>query len=251
MYKARVLDPIKPALIVPEVVDPSRWWRNGEFNYSDDERKYIFSYNGELQPYFCYNTKLVSPNEVRSYWDLLNPNWKGKMVMVDPAPGPAIATPLRRLLTEMDLTGSRDMRQITDWLATGKFSLCIGCQDTQRAKGQGLPVDTFHSDRWKEGGSLTSSFGSLSFLNNAPHPNAAKVFINWFLSRNGQIALQKIGRPSDPPNSRRIDIPKDDVPDDRRFVSRGRYLDVTRPEWQDMTPIFKLVREIMAGREKR
>jgi hypothetical protein len=44
----------------------------------------------------------------------------------------------------------------------------------------------------------------------APYPNAAKVFLNWLLSREGQIALQKLvenGR-----NSLRIDIPKDDVP---------------------------------------
>lgn len=40
--------------------------------------------------------------------------------------------------------------------------------------------------------------------------NAAKVFINWFLSREGQTALQKFGRP-DAHNSRRIDISKMEV----------------------------------------
>jgi ABC-type Fe3+ transport system substrate-binding protein len=48
----------------------------------------------------------------------------------------------------------------------------------------------------------------LGIPSRAPHPNAAKVFINWFLSREGQMALQKFGRP-DAHNSRRIDISKD------------------------------------------
>ena len=31
----------------------------------------------------------------------------------------------------------------------------------------------------------------MSLIKGGPHPNAAKVFINWFLSRKGQMALQK------------------------------------------------------------
>jgi ABC-type Fe3+ transport system substrate-binding protein len=39
---------------------------------------------------------------------------------------------------------------------------------------------------------LVSQYGTLGIVNKAPHPNAAKVFINWFLSRDGQIALQSV-----------------------------------------------------------
>ena len=55
-------------------------------------------------------------------------------------------------------------------------------------------MDDFDTNRWKEGSSFSSGGGSLSLLNQAPHPNAAKVFINWFLSRKGQIGLAEIGR---------------------------------------------------------
>jgi ABC-type Fe3+ transport system substrate-binding protein len=87
-------------------------------------------------------------------------------------------------------------------------------------------------------------------MNQAPHPNAAKVFINWFLSRKGQIALQKYGYPENPPNSRRIDIPKDDVSPDNRITEGRKYLDVGRPEYADMAPIFDLAKSIMKSRDQ-
>ena len=263
-YKGKVLDPIKPVLFLPEVLDESKWY-GGKHRYIDPEEMYIFAYVANAGPnQFHYNKNLVDRSEFKSYWDFLQPRWKGKIVSLDPGVTGIGATMqflfyhpelgpefIRKLYGGMDVTFSKEERQMTDWLAQGKFPLCIGCQDAQRAKSQGLPVDTFDNDGWKEGGSLTSSFGTLSVLNNAPHPHAAKVFINWFLSRAGQSALQKIGRPADPPNSRRIDIPKDDVPEDRRFAPGRRYLDVTRPEWQDLEPVFKLVKEIINARERK
>jgi len=47
----------------------------------------------------------------------------------------------------------------------------------------------------------------MTFLNRAPHPNAAKVFANWLLSKEGQISWQKYTQT----NSLRTDIPKNDV----------------------------------------
>jgi ABC-type Fe3+ transport system substrate-binding protein len=144
----------------------------------------------------------------------------------------------------MEITFSRDQRQMTDWLAAGKFALCIGCR-AYEAKEQGLPVDYLITDLWKEGGYSTAGIGALGYMNRAPHPNAAKVFANWFLSRAGQMVLQRTGRPGDRPNSRRIDIPKDDVTSERRLMPGVKYLDINRPDWQDMAPILDLGRNIM------
>jgi len=259
LHKGKALDPLKPVLILPEVVDGSKWY-GGKHRYIDLEDKHIFAYVGNAGPgQFHYNTQLVSPKEFKSYGDLLQPKWKGKIVSMDPRLTGIGATLqffyyhselgpdfIRKLYGTMNVALSKEERQMTDWLAQGKFALCIGCQDAPRAKDHGLPVHTFDTTAWKEGGSLTSSFGSLSLLRHAPHPNAAMVFTNWLFSRGGQIALQRIGRPQDPPNSRRIDIPKDDVPPERRVVPGRKYLDVTRPEWQDMAPIFDLVKEVLA-----
>ena len=166
----------------------------------------------------------MNPKEFKSYWDLVTPKWKGKYVSQDPTStglggglqfmyyhpelGPEF---IKRLFGDMQPTLGRDRRQITDWLAQGKFALCVGCRDTNRAKSQGLPVDELDNVDWKEGLELTSGGGSMSLIKGGPNPNAARVFINWFLSRRGQLAMQKYNDlyGEDAPNSRRMDIAKD------------------------------------------
>jgi iron(III) transport system substrate-binding protein len=263
LYKNKGLEPLKPALLLPEVVDASKWY-GGEHRYADDEQKYIFAYIANPSwAQLNYNTNLFNPRDLKSFWDLLDPKWKGKIVSLDPKDttlggtmvflyhhpglGPDF---LKRFFGGMDITFSKDRRQMTDWLAQGKYPICMGCDFVQRAKQQGLPIDTVDTSAWKEGAALSVSGGTIGLVNRAPHPNAAKVFVNWFLSRKGQIALQKLGNPDNPPNSRRIDIPKDELPAENKLVERRKYLDVTRPEWQDMAPIFKLADEIRRARAK-
>ncbi len=87
-YKAKALDPIAPVLVLPEVTDTSKWW-NGKHHYVDPENQYLLNINGETRIVVGFNTKLVSPAEIKSYWDLLNPKWKGKIVAYDPSLGGA------------------------------------------------------------------------------------------------------------------------------------------------------------------
>lgn len=47
-----------------------------------------------------------------------------------------------------------------------------------------------------------AGFGTVSLMDRAPHPNAAKVYINWLLSKKGQSDWKKSQR-----NSRRLDVP--------------------------------------------
>ena len=138
-----------------------------------------------------------------------------------------------------------------DWLANGKFAICFACRGGLTAKRQGLPVESFDvTISLKEAGYLSVGGNTISLVNKAPHPNTAKVFINWFLSREGQIAHQKLGDPDNPPNSLRVDIPKDDVPSYKRLVSGKPYLDVTRREFSNIIPVFKLTREIMKANQR-
>jgi iron(III) transport system substrate-binding protein len=264
LYKGKALDSIKGTLILPEVVDESKWY-GASHSYADPEEKYIFVYianPGGSSIY--YNTKLLNPKEFKSYWGLLDPKWKGKIVSQDPTGTGLGATVIffynnpelgsefiKRLFGTMDITYGRDRRQITDWLAQGKFALCLGCRDARRAKDQGLPLDEMDTGSWKEGESLTTGGGSISLIQGAPHPNAAKVLINWFLSRRGQIALQKYKDLYGdlPPNSRRIDIPKEMLPPESQLVKGRKYTDVSRAEWQDMAPIHKLIKEVIKPKE--
>jgi iron(III) transport system substrate-binding protein len=264
LYEGKALDSIKSTLILPEVLDESKWYE-GRHRYTDPEQRHIFVYIANPSSSgFYYNTTLVNPKEFKSYWDLVTPKWKGKYVSQEPT-GTGLgasmqfiyyhpelgAEYLKRLFGDMQPIFGRDRRQITDWLAQGRYALCVGCRDTARAKSQGLPVDELDNVDWKEGIQLTSGGGSMSLIKGGPNSNAAKVFVNWFLSRRGQIALQKVGDIDDPPNSRRIDIPKDTVPPTNRLSPDGKYFDVVKAEYSDLTPIAALAKEIMAGVEGR
>jgi iron(III) transport system substrate-binding protein len=218
-----------------------------------------------------YNTYLLSADEVRSYWDLLKPKWKGKIVALDPMSGGSgdalrffyhsrLLGPdyLKRLLSEMDVTVSSDSRQMGDWLAAGKFAVSIfgpiSRMDLDKGKEQGLPVDWFKPDHLKEGAYITAGSGGVALMNRAPHPNAAKVAINWLLSREGQIIYQRIFTSGeDGPDSMRIDIPKDKVPA-RNRRPQGEELKfplMDRAELMDMEPIRKFVREVMEQRQQK
>ena len=269
LHAANSFDPIKPVLLLPEVTDESRWWQ-GKHRYVDPEGKFVFRYVGLPQTgNISYNSTLVNPKEIKSIWDFLLPKWKGKILARDirsPGPGnapmrffyhhPAIGSGfIKRLFGEMDVTLFRDFRQSVDWLAGGKFSICFFCSDIDKAKLQGLSVDEF-AVVLKEGAALHTQYGTLGLLNQAPNPNAAKVFINWFLSREGQSTLQKTLSKSaeEAPDSFRIDIPKDDVKPVNRRVEGVQYLDLdSRPEWMEMKPIILVFEEALAeaGKQKK
>jgi ABC-type glycerol-3-phosphate transport system substrate-binding protein len=166
-----------------------------------------------------------------------------------PAIGPAF---IKKLFGEMDVTLFRDFRQSIDWLATGKASLCFFCSDVDKAKVQGLPVEELGT--FKEGAALTTQYGTLALFNRAPHANAAKVFINWFLSRDGQIALQKslASTSAEQADSLRTDIPKNDVAPDNRRAAGVDYLDIDgRVEWTNMKPVLAVFEEALANAEKQ
>ncbi len=246
-------------------MDETKWWSERHI-YHDDENQYILAFNGIAQSYFSYNTKLVNPDEIKSYWDFLNPKWKGKIVTLDPTMGRSVSGVLqflyrnlelgpdflRRFLSEMELTATRDLRQITDWLARGKFAI-VGLAPADRvdiyeAREQGLPVDVFKGTNFKEGTPLSTSNGNLALINQAPHPNAAKMAINWFLSREGQMTFQRVGRDKE---SLRTDIPKDDVPAHLRRVKGAKYLVLAGSGFMNMKPINKVINEVWRGRKRK
>ncbi len=54
-------------------------------------------------------------------------------------------------------------------------------------------------------------------MNRRPHPNAAKVFANWMISKDGQLAWQN----NSEHNSMRMDIPKDMISDQCPVANPG------------------------------
>lgn len=267
-HQGKALEPIKPALLLPEVADESKWW-GGRHHYVDPEQQYIFIFVGNVMgDVVSYNTALVNPKEFTSFWDIVQPKWKGKIVAKDPRiPGsgagnmrwiyyhPALGAPfLKRLFGEMEVTLSREERQSTDWLAKAKAALCFSCGQTDviKARQQGLPVEMLNSAAWKEGAGMNAQVNTLALINRAPHPNAARLFANWLLSREGQILYQELTVTSGSPSeSLRIDVPKDAIPPANRRVSGVNYAMVDRAEWMEMGPVYNIINEALERSGKK
>jgi len=264
LYRGKILNSVRAALILPEVLDESKWWQ-GQHHYIDPENQYIFVHLGSISEYVSYHTKSVDPNEIRSYADFLQPKWKGKILSRDPKISGSqriglrgyYHTPelgaefIRRLYGEMDVTLTQEIRQATDWLANGKFAICFFCSEILKSKAQGLPVDEFRTAQWKESRAIAAgNMGSIALPSQPPHPNAAKVFVNWLLSREGQTALQRAtNTPYNWEESLRSDVPKDVVRSDARRLDGVKYMLVDKPEYIDMAPIYDIVDKALARKK--
>jgi iron(III) transport system substrate-binding protein len=259
LYQAKALQPMPSAFILPEVKDEAKWWQ-GRHQYADPEGRYIFVSVGSVSNNMAaYNTDLVNPSELNSYWEVLD-KWKGKIVVMDPRAGGygrsgarfAYYNPqlgpryLQRLFGEIGVTLSRDYNQAIDWVATKKFAIFLfgNGDDILQARAQGLPINTIDTGGWKEGTALEPAAFTFVLMDKAPHPNAAKIFINWLLSREGQSAIQKEGQTND---SLRIDIPKNEVRPYMRRRDGANYVVTWTPEWMDMEPMMKVINQALGA----
>ena len=71
-------------------------------------------------------------------------------------------------------------------LGQGRFPVGIGLSDSmieERTK-RGVPIAILDPRQLKEGTPTTPASGALSLVNRAPHPNAAKLYINWLLAKS-------------------------------------------------------------------
>ena len=205
------LEPVMPAMLLSEVRDPKQWW--GGHLWADNAKKFIYGFTAYMTETIWYNSTLVKPEEISSWDSLLEPKWRGKMVILDPrSPGSGESTwafllrikgesYLAKLAAQEMMVG-RNLRQLGENIARGKSAISIGLSYYTYVPfiKAGLPVKPISTIR--EGYYAASRSGNVVLLKNAPHPNATKVFVNWLLSRDGQTALTRaLGQPT-----RRLDV---------------------------------------------
>ncbi len=213
LLKADIFEPLPPAMMLPEVRDPAKWFGGHLWADNQTGKNLLYSFVAQMTPSIYYNTQLVKPQDVRSYADLLDPKWKGKIGLRDPrVPGGGLAMwaflldlkgeEYIRKLAQQEMFVGRNARQIADALAKGNLVLTIGVghRDFDSFLEANLPVK--HLPTLKEGTYVSGGNGILGILKGAPHPNAAKVFFNWLLSREGQ---ELHGKTAQQP-TRRLDV---------------------------------------------
>lgn len=142
-----------------------------------------------------YNTNNVSPEDAPTGWeDLLDPRWRGNAVMIDPASSETYmswALNMREAFGDEFLTG----------LAAQELTIANGGLDAAQAVASGAVDISFSAMANQAEGLLAQGapLGVLEVANpalgnehsigiaaNAPNPENARIFTNWFLSEEGQ-----------------------------------------------------------------
>src|SRR5581483_4649386 len=199
-------------------------------------------------------------DEVDELGKLLDPKWRGRLVMHDPllagsslsmvrwfwyALGPERATEFLRGLAAQQPVVDRETRRELEGVARGRYPVLFGPSDSmlQQLTGEGLQFGMVTEFR-DVGGYTTPSSGSLVITKGAPHANAAKVFVNWLLSRDGQTAYSSGLTQA----SRRLDVPRGHLNPLTVPQPGGKYWPAYTEEHVKMPPELEaLLRELFPG----
>lgn len=196
------LEPIKPVLTLPEVVDPSAWIMGSPWFRDPKNQDTVLALFNTISPIGYYNTALINSDQLRNADLLLDPSLKGKIGAYNPAVngGGVLAVSgmyvakgpqfIMDLFTKQEIVTTRDYQQLADWVGHGNYPLCMGMlvHDAELLKAD-LPLQQTSFPDIEE---VTSGgFGLIGLWTQAPHPNAAKVFVNWIATKEAAVIYGK------------------------------------------------------------
>ena len=218
LYPKGLLAPVRPKLVLPDVIDPSKW-REGGVKWVDKAQQYMPMVSEWVHIDLMVNTRVIDPKKITSWKDLLKPEYKGKIVAQEVTVGAGGATAralledfgpeyLTALYKGQEMVLTRNAREVVRMMAQGSqpIALAVIPAFAEAFRKEGFPLErVFPTD-----GVLSVSGGSAvpKIVANAPHPNAAAVFVNWFMSKRGQEIYTSISLEP----SRRTDVVVPGIP---------------------------------------
>jgi ABC-type Fe3+ transport system substrate-binding protein len=215
-----LMQPIKPLLVLPRVTE-GKYWLGGKIRWIDNAGQY-YAQGAEYVSFRVFaNPDKINVSEIREFADLLKPQYKGKIASSDPSGAAggrgfaeAVASSrgqdfLVKLYKGQDITFTRNPTQLVEWAARGVQPIIIGSlqQYVDKFVSEGFNIKYVTFSDWPV--HTTGGRSVIKVPAKAPHPNAAAVFVNWFLSKPGQELYEKLlAEPS-----RRIDLAHANIPD--------------------------------------
>ena len=207
-----------PTSTALQVLRPAGVWDPGGFERGFalvKDRALTYGFVAQRGAAITVNPDLLKDEQIKGLTDLLNPKWKGKLLLPDvrtmgDAFWPMTSARLnlgddiiKKLFVDQEPVLSRDTRQMAEFMVRGRYPIALGINPLLLAQfqkqGLGKNLKLFH---FPEMDSVNSSSSTLWLVNKAPHPNAAKVFINWLLTKDAQVVWAREVET----NSRRVGV---------------------------------------------
>jgi ABC-type Fe3+ transport system substrate-binding protein len=228
------LERLDAALILAEVREP-RYWRENRLEFTNPATRFALVFSSQPNPPIIYHQRQAASEQVDELYELLDPKWKGKAVLNDPLPvgagsslfrwlwrtlGPDRATDFIRKLRVQAGAVDRDQRRQIEWVAQGKYSWLLGPNSSMiyQLAQRGLKFGIL--PEFKDYGThIGTGSGCIALMNRAPRRNAALLFINWFLGREGQAAWSG----AVDLQTRRVDISLEHIPQYLRQKAGVKY----------------------------
>jgi len=197
---AGVWDPVRPAVILPEAKDDAGWDGGFERGFTVvKDRALTYGFAANRGAGIALNADLVKDAPLKSLTDLLHPRWKGKLLLPDVRVMGDAFWPMtnarlqlgdeiiKRLYVDQEPVLSRDTRQIAEFMVRGRYPIALAVNPLLLAQfqklGLGKTIQLAHLPELD----VVSFSSTLWLVNRGPHPNAAKLFVNWLLTRDAQI----------------------------------------------------------------
>ncbi|HLY66732.1 MAG TPA: extracellular solute-binding protein [Chloroflexota bacterium] len=248
------LEPLRPVLL-PEIVDDSKWAGGFNAGWADSDKTTVYTFVQYSEWAAWVNRDIIPEAQLNKYDQLWDPKWKGKIAWQDPRiPSSAVAKAaailkykgedkLRSMFRDQALTITQDRRQLAEWVLRGQYPIAIGIEQVQFGtfEQQGIKVNVPPlRDPDPVSATRASGTGSVGYFNRAPHPNAARFFINWLLSQEGQSTYANLTKF----NVRRSDVPI--VDPDTAVDPKREYLDVgTQESYPFYTQTLNIAKEML------
>jgi iron(III) transport system substrate-binding protein len=249
------VDPIRPLMVRPDVLDDKSWVDGFDGGWLDKGKQFNYAITRSRSQSLWIDTNQVKDGEITSYKSLLDPKWKGKILAGDLRtkgsgfwPGTTLRIKtgsddiIKQLWKDQEAVLSTDARQLTEQMVRGAYPIGLGAVSLPilldfLAQGQGKnlkPIPTVELDYVNSGDHV------LAYANKAPDPNAAKLFVNWVLGKDGSTVYSNQSQD----NSRRADVP---VQDPNLVPEKGRdYITIdAEPLIEEILKTQKLATQVL------
>jgi len=205
----------------------------------DKAGQYMFIGSEYIFGWPVFNTDHIKKGAVQTWQDLLKPELRGKIASYDPTTGPGQAQGgmivdlygvdfFEKLYVGQKVKITRDSRQLMEWAARGVYPIVLGGLPVELKRFHQAGIKSLEVGDMKDGpGVLLGGSSVVAEPKEAPHPNAAAVFLNWYASEPGQRVFSTVWETP----SRRVDVDVPSIPDFVRPKPGVSYRDQYTEDW--------------------